>query len=189
MSNEDDKKNDYIEAEIVESTASSDNLTSAIKKQDILTERTGLVKKYYGDNPSFFDKLKKTRSSGENVDELVGIIIEEIAKESDNLLGNSLIFTKDGNLHDASIISVKRADMLETLTKVLQRKREMFVGSSKIDYDSPVFKVFQIICFEKLTAILDAMSMDVEMKQIIVSRWVDSMKEWQKEIKTRIENA
>lgn len=182
-----DENNEIIDAEVLEK--SSQNLTPASKKQDILSERTDLVKKYYGESSSFFEKLKKSQGTGENIDELVGIIIEEIAKESDNLLGNSLIFTKDGNLHDASVISVKRADMLETLTKVLQRKKEMFIISSKIDYDSPVFKIFQIICFEKLTAILDALTLDVEMKQLIVSRWVDSMKDWQKEIKLRVDNA
>lgn len=184
----DDDKN-FVDAEVVEDVPSdNDNLSSAISKKDMLSERDGLVKQYYGENDTFLGKLRKNKGNGDNFDEMIGIIIEEIAKESDNLLGNALYFTKEGNLHDATTISVKRADMFETLTKVLQRKKEMFVGAAKVDYDSPVFKVFQIICFEKLTTVLDAMNIDVEAKQLIISRWVESMGDWQKEIKTRIDN-
>ena len=173
------------EAEIVDSETPviRSTLSPATKKSgDIFAERTELVNKHAG---SLYDRIK---GNGDDLNITFSVVIEEIIKETDNLLGNSLMFTQDGKLHDASTVSVKRSEILETLTRVLQRKKELFTNSSYVDYDSPVFNVFQMVCFERLTNVLDKLNMDVEQKQLVVTQWVDSMKDWQKDVKSRMDN-
>lgn len=181
MKNEDD----FTEVEMVEdgSELVKSSLSSVVRKSDDVFEvRKELIEKHSG---FLYEKVKGRR---EDADQILSVVIDEIIKETDNLLGNSLIFTQEGKLHDASTVSVKRSEILETLTRVLQKKRDLFSNSGVVDYNSPVFKVFQMVCFEKLTSVLDSLNMDNEQKKIIVSKWVESMSDWQKDVKMRMDN-
>ncbi len=161
-------------------------LMSVNDELDVFDFKKELVSTYYGsDDASLMQKFMDSEP-GDSVQNAFNIIIEELAKESDSLLGNSLIFTKNNDLHDATTVTVKRAEMLELLSKIITKKQSLAEKASNVDLNSPTFQMFQQICVDNLKAALISLNVDNEMSQLIVTNWGKSMKEWQKELSKRM---
>lgn len=143
-----------------------------------------MVKRHYGEERSLVDRISK--ADGSSIESVINAAIIEIAKESENLLGNELIFTENNNLHDASAVAVKRAEILEKIVTVVGKKMEIMSRSNSVDLNSPVFQVFQQICVDKLKEALGFLDIDNDLKQLIVIKWGDSMVDWEKELKDRV---
>ncbi len=92
----------------------------------------------------------------------------------------------EGELHDSTAVTIKRADLLKTIADILVKKRELNQKDADVDLNSPAFQIFQKICFNKMTTVLEELSFDSEMKQLILGKWSIAMRDWGKELQNEL---
>jgi len=163
----------------------TDGLSSIKSTTDVFALKKKLLASYYDGYDSLIEKMQEN-AEGLNVETMITVVMEELLGETDNLKSNELVFTQDGKLHDASSIAVKRSEILDTVSKVMIRKKEMMSKAGDIDLDSPAFQLFQSICFDALTESFMTLNFDDEMKQVIISKWGENMADWKEELSSRL---
>ena len=152
---------------------------------DVLKYRAKLVEEYHSGAVSLQDKLKK--AGREDVDSLLVTMLEEMIKETDNLLGNGLISTANNDLRDASVISFKRAEILEKAIKAVQAKQQM-EQQNGINIDSPSVMVIFRFFMSKAHETFDHMGVGNELNDLFFRTFADLAQEWKKELKKQFED-
>jgi len=146
--------------------------------------REQLVEQYHKGAPSLIRRLRE--AGKQSIEDLLVALIDEVVAETDNLLGNELVATHNGDLRDASIISFKRTEALEKAIKAVQAKQE-FERTGGIDVDSPamvtVFKFFMM----KTKEALELMGVDAEMNDLFFRTFGDVTEGWKKELRSEFE--
>lgn len=160
------------------------NKISPMNANDLDSYRRSLLAQYRKKHKGILEKIKDGRQI--TADELMNIIVEDLLEESENFFGNSLIFTEDGNLRDATAIALKRTDLLKMVADILAKKRELSQRDSEIDLNSPAFMIFQKMCFDKMMHVLKELGLDNELIQLALSKWSQSMQDWGKELKATL---
>ena len=146
--------------------------------------RQQLVEKYHGGSRSLVKRLK---SAGlEDNESLLIALIDEIVGETDNLLGNHLIATENGDLRDSSIISYKRAEVLEKAIKAVQSK-QAFEKESGIDVDSPSMVVIFKYFMKKVMEAFDRMEAPTEQSDIFFRTLGEETENWKRELREEFE--
>jgi hypothetical protein len=177
-----DKEAGVVEAEteLVPSTPSP----TAVMPGGVAEYRDELVKKYHKGAASLVDRLRGDgKSTGED---LLIALIDEVLKETDNLLGNSLVATENGNLRDASVISYKRAEVLEKAFKAYQSKQQ-FEKESGIDLDSPSMLVIFRFFMTKVHDVFERMELPPEQRDIFFRALGEETETWKKELREEFE--
>ena len=190
MSEDDFKKAD-IEAGVitVEPPDSDGNVSSMIPHRelpiaDVVQYREQLVKSYHSGAPSLVEKIKK--AGKDDIESLLIALIDEVVRETDHLLGNELVATQNGELRDASIISFKRAEVLEKAIKAVQAKQE-FERESGIDVDSPSMIVVFRFFMSKAKDAFDRMGVGNEVRDLFFRTLGEIMENWKRELRDRFE--
>ena len=157
--------------------------SSALAEQapkDLMELRERLVSTYHEGAASLIEKLR--REGRDSLESLVPALVEEIISETDSLLGNELVATRQGSLRDASIISFKRSEVIGMAIKAVQAKQQ-FERESGLDVNSPslivVFKYFM----GKVKQVMDLMETDDEFNDTFFRMLGDAMDGWKKELK------
>jgi len=145
--------------------------------------RDELVRRYHGGAGSLVERLKADGKSGED---LLVMLIDEVLKETDHLLGNHLVATENGNLRDASVISYKRAEVLEKALKAYQSK-QAFERESGIDIDSPSMMVIFRFFMSKIKQTFDSMEMPIEQQDIFFGTLGQITESWKRELREEFE--
>lgn len=153
---------------------------------DITLRRKEAIKEYYGGKDSLLQKIKNN-PNGTSIEAIFDLLVEEFANESDGLLGNSVLFLKDNMLQESSVVSVKRAEVLEKLSSLLSKKADLVKNSGEVNLNSIVFKIFIQLCFEKMAFVLEELNIPIEQRQLIVGKWSNSMENWDKEVQIKME--
>jgi hypothetical protein len=154
------------------------------RQNDVVKYRGELVEQYHEGAPSLVAKL---RAAGkEDSEALLVALVDEVIKESDHLLGNELVATNEGNLRDASVISGKRAEVLEKAIKAVQAKQE-FESKSGIDVDSPSMVVIIRFFLAKCSDTFDIMGVGDEVRDLFMRTIGDVMDDWKKELRENFE--
>lgn len=151
---------------------------------DVISYRNKVIERYRQNRRGINDLLQ---GGSLTIDDTLLLIAEEILAESEALLGNGLIMTEDGDLEKATNISVKRTDVLKSVADILAKKRELNQKDADVDLNGPAFMIFQKMCFDKMTDTLEELNFDKEMVQLVLSKWVDKLKNWGKELKKELE--
>lgn len=133
--------------------------------------------------------LKKVKEGGSEVtsDEILGDIIEEILEGGEDLLGTQLMLAEEGNLTDATVVTVKRGELLRSVAEIVAKRKELNQRASDIDLNSPAFMLFQKLCFDKMMDTLTELNLDEEMISLITSKWGAAMQNWGKELKQQLD--
>ncbi len=131
--------------------------------------------------------VAKLRGQGRaDAEALVISLIDELVGETDNLLGNELVATHNGELRDASIISHKRSEVLEKAIKAVQAKRA-YEREGGLDLDSPemmtVFRYFMT----KVNETFQLIGVAEEQSDIFFENFSKMTDEWKKDILDLIE--
>ena len=151
---------------------------------NVMAYRKQLVEKYHEGAPSLIEKL---RQAGRNDnDALLVALVDEVIGESDHLLGNELVATENGELRDASVISFKRAEVLEKAIKAVQAKQE-FEKESGIDVDSPAMIIIFRFFMSKAKDSFDRMGVGTEVSDLFFRTFGVSMEFWKKELREHFE--
>ena len=151
---------------------------------DVVEFRKQLVEQYHAGASGLVERIKIAGKT--DAESLVVGLIDEIVKETDHLLGNELVATHNGELRDASIISFKRAEVLEKALEAVQAKQK-FERTSGISVDSPamntIFRYFML----KAKDTFDRMGVGDEVRDLFFRQLPEVMVEWKKELRISLE--
>jgi len=151
---------------------------------NVIEYREQLVKQYHKGAPSLVEKIRQ--AGKEDIESLLVALIEEVVTETDHLLGNELVATHNGDLRDASIISFKRAEVIEKAIKAVQSKQE-FERQGGINVDSPaVLTIFRFF-MAKAKETFDKMGTGNETSDLFFRTFSGMMEGWKKELRVRFE--
>jgi len=167
-----------------ETAPDSSGVTLARPPNNMLDRRKNVVMEYYNGAPGLADKLR-----GQNRDKpemLVMALVDELIGETDNLLGNGLIATEQGDLRDATIISSKRAEVLEKAIRAVQTK-QVFDKTGGIDLSSPSVRIIMRYFMKKAKIVFEQMGMRDEMSDTFFRQLGETMSEWQVELEADLE--
>jgi len=151
---------------------------------NVIEFRERLVKDYHKGAPSLVAKLKKT--GREDHEALLVALIDEIVQETEHLLGNQLVATQNGELRDASIISFKRAEVLEKAIKAVQSKQDA-AKEGGINVDSPQMMVVIRFFMGKAHDAFDQMGVGDEVGDLFFRVFGEIMDDWKRELKEKFE--
>jgi hypothetical protein len=146
--------------------------------------RDNLVKKYHKGSDSLTARLQAEGLSDN--ESLLLALIQEMVKETDNLLGNELIAIENGSVRDSSVISAKRAEILEKAIKAVQSK-QAFEKESGIDIDSPSMVVIFKYFMGKVKDVFENMGTSPEQRDIFFRTLGDETENWKKELREEFE--
>ena len=147
---------------------------------DILEHRDQLVQKYHGGSNGLLQRLKKEGNT--DAESLLVALLDEVIKESDHLLGNELVSTGDGELQVASVISFKRAEVLEKAIKAVQAK-QAFDKNSGFDLNSPSVTVLFRFVMKKVQSVFGTIGVRAEQADLFFTRLEEATTDWQKELR------
>lgn len=184
-----DEDGGETEAEVVEEAIESSmpvvmSLGSLATPRDMMEFRQQLIEMYHRGSRSLVERLNKEDRN--NPRSLVMALVGELVTETDNLLGNQMIATQHGSLRDASVMSSKRAEVLEKAIKAVQNKQQ-FEKDHGFNVDHPAMQCVWRYFMEKAHAVLRAMRVDAEANDTFFRMLVEQMKEWKKELQQKIE--
>jgi len=151
----------------------------------MMEHRAELIKQYHGGSEGLADKLGKQGKN--NMESLILALVDEIIKEGDHLLGNELLAGEQGALRDSSVISAKRAEVLEKAIKAAQTKMA-FDREHGIDVDSPAMRVVFKFFMKKVKETFAYLQYTDEVADTFFRTLRDSMNVWDKELKAEIED-
>lgn len=157
---------------------------SPMNAENIDEYRRYLLSQYRKKHKGILDKVKG--GSAKSADDMMNLIVQDLLQQSETFFGNSLIFTEQGNLKDATTISIKRTDLLKMVADILAKKRQLNQKDADVDLNSPAFMIFQKICFDKMMIALKQIGLQNEMIRIILNKWGQLMKDWGKELKKEL---
>lgn len=156
-----------------------------IKKSGIVAYRDSLIKEYHGGATSLSERLRARGLEGSEA--LLITLLDEIVKESDNLLGNHLVASENGELRDASVISYKRTEVLEKAMKAVQSKQQ-FERENGVDLDSPSMMIVMRFFLAKTKHVFEQMGIPDEQSDLFFTQLGESMEDWKKELKEEFES-
>ena len=162
--------------------ANDDGLSINAPK-DMMELRDNLIKEYHKGASTLAGRLD---SQGKNsLDEIVLALVDEIIKETDNLLGNELISAKGGNLRDASVISYKRSEVLEKAIKAVQAK-QIFEKEHGVDINSPSMMVVFKYFMNKVKSVFVTLGYEDEASDTFFRILGDDLTDWKKQLKEEL---
>lgn len=140
------------------------------------------IRKHYA-GESISDLMK---SEGISTETLMDRLMEEFAREIDNLAGNRVIATENGENESSTVISTKRTEIIDRYIKAQMAKKE-FEASTSIDVESPSMKIIFLYFLEKCQESFDKAGMNSEISDVFFRNFNDICKDtWKKDIKRRI---
>ena len=146
--------------------------------------RLQLVKKYHGGAESLVQRLQDSGTTDN--ESLMLALIDELVRETDNLLGNQLIATENGNVRDSSVISFKRLEGLEKAIKAVQSK-QLLEKDSGIDVNSPSMVVIFTYFMGKVKEVFKKMELSDEQGDIFFQMLGEETENWKREIREEFE--
>ena len=144
--------------------------------------RAQLIEKYYKGAKGLIDKLRASGRS--DAEALLLALIAEVVQEQDHLLGNELVATENGELRDASIISFKRAEVIEKAIKAIQTKQQ-FEKEQGLDLDSPAMMVVFRFFMSKVKTSLVSVKAPDEMSDLFFKTLADALADWKRDLKVQ----
>lgn len=150
-----------------------------------MLEHKRLLLHDYHKATSLAEKLRKEGRADAN--SLVMALVEELVKESDSLLGNELLAEHGGNLRDATVISDKRAGVLERAIKAVQAKQEFDKEAGGFDVESPSMRIVFKFFMRKVEDAMKELNMSDEQHDIFFQALGRIMTNWRKDLKDDFE--
>jgi len=151
---------------------------------NIVEYREQLVQQYHRGSPTLVQRLRQ--AGKEDSESLVVALLDEVIKETDHLLGNELVATQNGELRDASIISFKRAEVLEKAIKAVQQKQDK-ERTGGIDVDHPAMMTVIRFFMAKAQDAFDRMGVGDEVRDLFFRTFGDVMDNWKRELRQKFE--
>jgi hypothetical protein len=185
MAGDDDFEKADADAGAVEVLPANRGSALTVAPSGVMEYRAQLVEQYHKGASSLVEKLRQ--AGKEDMESLLVCLLDEMVTETDHLLGNELVSVQNGDLRDSSIMSFKRAEVLEKAIKAIQNKseREKVEG---LNVDSPeMVKVFRFF-MSKAKDAFDRMGVGDEVSDLFFRTIGEIMENWKKELREHFES-
>lgn len=173
-----------MDAEAGKSVVCSSKPTPALAKAkagDFVQMRKDKVTQYYADKESPAIKMKRG-----DLDGVLMTLISELVDTGDNLLGNELLATENGDFRDATVIAVKRAEVIEKILKVIQAKQAC-EKENGIDVESPSMLVVFRYFISKTKEALVKIGVADELADTFYKALGELSENWKKDLRLELE--
>jgi len=150
----------------------------------VIDYRNKLVEDYHGGNDSLIERIRNGGS--DDADSILVALIDELMKETDHLLGNELVAAESGDLRDSSVISFKRAEVIEKAIRSVQAQQK-YAKDSGIDIDSPSMIVIFKFFMTRVKETFDEISLPREQNDMFFNAFGVTMENWKKDLKEEFE--
>ena len=189
MSNEDEfQKADEeagVETAVMEVMSPADSAISrTMPADDIIGFRKQLIEEYHRGAHGLLDLLHK--EGKHDLESRASALLDEMVRETDNLLGNELMATRNGDLRDSTIISFKRLEGLEKTARITQAKQQ-FEKQGGIDLDSPLMIVIFTYFLMKSKETFNQMGVGSEINDLFFQKFGEVTVDWKKELREKLE--
>ena len=163
----------------------------------VVADKIDLTRQNTSDKLSYHEKRIREHYNGDsltdqinndeiNTETLIRCLLLEMAREIDNLAGNRVIATENGDIESSTIISAKRSEMVDRTIKAIMTKKE-FEASTSIDVESPSMRVVFQYFLEKCQESFNKAGMNSEISDVFFRNFNDICGgTWKKDIKKRI---
>ena len=190
MNNDEFQKADEeagVETAVVEVMSSAESAVSrTMPADDIISFRRQLIEDYHKGSAGLLALLHK---EGKNdLESRATALLDEMVRETDNLLGNELIATRNGDLRDSTIISFKRIEGLEKTARITQSKQQ-FEKQSGIDLDSPLMIVIFTYFLQKAKETFNGIGVGSEINDLFFQKFGEVSEDWKRELREKLEAA
>jgi len=181
-----DPINNAIETEAVVVTenpnlpAVKESSVPSVPPSNMMEMRGNLVRDYHRGSQCLAERLQAEGKN--NMEQMVMALVDEVIKETDSLLGNELLATHEGNLRDASVISYKRAEVLEKAIKAVQTK-QAFDKEHGVDVEAPAMRTVFRFFMKKVKYVFAQLGYDDEASDTFFRSLGEAMEGWKKELK------
>lgn len=170
---------------VPEPTSSGMDLTSLTARNNLSEAREKMLKDYYGGEASFVRRLISLNKT--SPEDFINALIVEMVNEADNLLGNELVATQDGDIRVSSVIATKRTEVLERAAKAVQKKQETD-AQNRVDLDSPVMRLVLQLVMEKINDVFVSMNLASEQRDVFFRLLPEKMRTWKTEVQRKLED-
>ena len=153
-----------------------------ISCQIVGSVRDGKIAAAYKGSSSVCSRMENPDSS---VEEIMQALLYEFAREIDKLAGNERLAIDNGEIEKATVISVKRAEIIDKMVKAFMSKKE-FDSSTSIDVESPSMRVIFRFFLEKCQESFEKSGMSAEVSNLFFRNLTDVTTNWKKDLKRRI---
>jgi len=170
-----------VEADVITNPPAVRQPSTVVLPENIIEYRNKLVQEYHRGAVGIIERL---RGSGKGGDwEAIALtLLEEIVRETDHLLGNELVSAHNGDLRDSSIISFKRAEVLEKAFRQIQARLEAErIGG--LDVDSPAMNTIFTFFMSKAKETFNRMNVGTEISDLFFSTYGEVTENWKKELR------
>lgn len=157
-----------------------------ISPSNMMELRNRLVRSYHRGEESLAARLEADGRNGP--EHLIMALVAELTRETDNLLGNELVATRQGALRDASVICYKRAEVIEKAIKAIQAKQQ-FDSTHGINLNSPSLMIILRYFMAKVKTVMDMLKVDDEFSDTFFRMLADAMEPWKKELQEEFDKA
>lgn len=139
------------------------------------------IKEFY-DGQSLGERLASKELT---LEDILDSLVAEYIREIDNLAGNIIMADDIGNIEASSVISAKRADIVDKMMKAFMARKE-FDAQSSIDVNSPSMKIIWRFFMMKCQESFAKSGFSTEISNIFFQNLTEVMGDWRKELKRQI---
>jgi len=151
----------------------------SVSGDNLMKEKQRLVAKHHGGSESL---VRRIRSGEISPEEAMNSIITDLLGETDSLKGSELLFAQEGNLRDATTVTVKRVEALEKVAKTLHR-RHLMTHEEVINLDSPYVRLLVSWFLRKVNNCLLELKYPQEAVDVFFGKLQLLTDDWKKEVK------
>ncbi|MCK9154677.1 MAG: hypothetical protein M0P12_01035 [Paludibacteraceae bacterium] len=128
---------------------------------------------------------EKLASKDMTLEDILDSLVSEYVREIDNLAGNIAMADEIGNIESSSVISTKRAEIVDKMLKAFMARKE-FDAQSSIDVNSPSMKIIWRFFMMKCQESFAKSGFSIEISNIFFQNLTEVMGDWRKELKRQI---
>ena len=151
---------------------------------NLADRRDQLIKDYYDGSSGISEYLKKRDRN--NIEHMVIELLEEMLRETDNLKGNELIASEEGDIKASTVISSKRIEAIKEAIKAVQAK-QLYEKDTGINVDSPAIMVVFKFFMKNAQKAFTKTGYNSEASDTFFSALAKQMTNWKKELQEDID--
>jgi len=155
----------------------------SVSGSKLMEEKHRLLVKHHGGSESLANRVRTGEISPE---EAMNAIIVDLLGETDSLKGSELLFAQEGNLRDATTVTVKRVEALEKVAKTLHR-RHLMMHEEIINLDSPYVRLIVSWFLRKINDCLRDLNYPQEAVDVFFGKLQLLTDNWKRDVKREMQ--
>jgi len=145
-----------------------------------LADRDEAVKEYWQDREHYLQALE----DGDCL-KLIDGIVKEMSTESDRLLANESVASKNNDIQSSTVIIAKRVDTLKEIVRTISQKHYL-ARDMDLDLDHPQMQTVFEWMFDKITRVIQRLELPAEQHELFFTMLGEATQNWKHDIRMRM---